>query len=44
MCFVMGQAMLLLTFVTIVVGVLGKQVYIIISSVISYGYSIWAIA
>lgn len=44
MCFVMGQAMLLLTIVTMLVGVLGKQGYIIISSVISYGYSIWAIA
>jgi hypothetical protein len=44
MCFVMGQAMLLLTIVTMLVGVLGKQGYIILSSVISYGYTIWAIA
>jgi len=44
MCFVMGEAMLLLTFVTMFAGILGNQFYLILSSVISYGYTIWAIA
>lgn len=43
LCYVMGQAMLLLTVITFFVGVLGRQNFIIISSVISYGYTIWAI-
>lgn len=43
LCFVMGQAMLLLAVTTLLVRVLDKPTYIIVSSVISYGYSIWAI-
>lgn len=43
LCFVMGQAMLLLTLATLFVGIISPLSYIIISSVISYGYTILAI-
>lgn len=43
LCFVMGQAMLLLTATTFFIGILNTQTYMIVSSVISFGYIVWAI-
>ena len=43
LCFVMGQAMLLMTLTTFFVGFLGKQLYMIILFVTSFGYMVWAI-
>jgi hypothetical protein len=43
LCFVMGQGMLLLTIETLFFSLLGTKAYIIILSVISYGYTTWAI-
>ncbi|MEO6550432.1 MAG: DUF3667 domain-containing protein [Ferruginibacter sp.] len=43
LCFVMGQAMLILTIATFFVGILKSQIFIIISSVIGFVYVTWAI-
>ena len=43
LCFVMGQAMLLMTLTTFFVGILGKQLYMVILFVLSFGYMVWAI-
>jgi hypothetical protein len=43
LCFVMGQAMLLLTFEVFFVGLLNKQVYTTILTLISIAYPTWAI-
>lgn len=43
LCFVMGQSMLLLTLETFFVGLLNKQSYTIILSIIAFAYPTWAI-
>jgi Protein of unknown function (DUF3667) len=43
-CFVTGQTMLILTFFTPLVSILSVGTFILMTSLISYGYAIWAIA
>ncbi|OAQ39117.1 hypothetical protein A5893_10630 [Pedobacter psychrophilus] len=43
LCFIMGEGMLLIAAITLFFPLLGTSAYLIISSIISYGYIIWAI-
>ena len=43
LCFILGEGMLVLTFVTLFISFMSNYTYILISSLFSYGYTIWAI-